>query len=129
MGDSLLNLRGVRQTPLHGSRATNADTSGVGGGRGVPPISWHPPHTRKTTQTRFGYATLCLQVRHESGRSHASDLVWASPPNSLESFNETVVNESIENCVQSSRREVNSSEVLYVLRQGIAVLRPVSETR
>jgi hypothetical protein len=129
MGDPLLNLRAVRQTPLHGSHATNADTSGVGGGRVVPPYSRHPPRTRKTTQTRFGYAALCLQVSHEGGRSHGSDLVGTSPTNGLESFNETVVNQSIESCVQSSRREVNSSEVLYVLGQGIAVLGTVSETR
>src|ERR1017187_1502534 len=129
MVDPLLNLRAERQTPLRGSRATNADTSGAGGGRVVPPYSWRPPRTGKTTKTRFGYATLCLQVRHESGRSHGSDLVWASPTDGLESFNETVVNESIKSCVQSSRREVNASEVLNVLGQGIAVLGPVSETR
>ncbi|GEM_PF-3145363 len=68
-------------------------------------------------------------MRQESGRSYGSDLVGASPSDGFESFNETVVNESIKSCVQSPRREANASEVLYVLGQGIAVLGPVSETR
>src|ERR1035437_207649 len=115
MVDPLLNLRAERRTPLRGYRATNADTSGAGGGHVVPPYSWRLPRSGETTKTRFGYATLCLQVRQESGRSHGSDLVWASPTDGLESFNETVVNEPIESCVQSPWREVNASEVLNVL--------------
>src|ERR1022692_461105 len=129
MVDPPLNLRAERQTPLRGCRATNADTSGVGGGHVAPPHSWRPPRSGETTKTRFDYATLCLQVRHESGRSHGSDLVWASPTDGLESFNETVVYESIKSCVQSPWREVNASEVLNVLGQGVAVLGPVNETR